>query len=134
MKISKRANNISPSLTRKLFNMAKQYDDVIDLTLGDPDIMPDDKIRAAAQFAIESGKTRYSANAGLIELRTEIAKCFSKEYGFTINPNEEIIATVGGMEALYLALACMIDDGDEVIVLAPYYVNYVQMIQLCGFP
>lgn len=132
MKLSKKGKAIEPSLTRKLFNLAKQYDDVIDLTLGDPDVIPNEIIREAAISAITKGSTRYSANAGLIELRKSIADSFSKEYGFSINPESEIVATVGGMEALYLALSCLIDDGDEVIVIAPYYVNYIEMIKLCG--
>ena len=69
MKVSKVANSIEPSLTRKLFNMAKAYDDVIDLTLGDPDVPPLESIRQAACDAIMAGKLRYSANAGLPVLR-----------------------------------------------------------------
>lgn len=132
MKISQKAKCIEPSLTRKLFNMAKKYEDVIDLTLGDPDLIPDKRIQNAAIDAIKDGKTRYSANAGLIELRKTISEQFSTEYGLSINPNNEIIVTVGGMEALYLSLSSLVDPGDEVIVLAPYYVNYVQMIRMCG--
>lgn len=132
MKISQKAKCIEPSLTRKLFNMAKEYKDVIDLTLGDPDLIPDERIRNAAIDAIKAGKTRYSANAGLLELRKAIGEQFSTEYGLSINPEKEIIVTVGGMEALYLSLSSLIDPGDEVIILAPYYVNYVQMIRMCG--
>lgn len=132
MKLSKKGKAIEPSLTRKLFNMAKQFDNVIDLTLGDPDIKPNEMIRDAAITAITKGYTRYSANAGLIDLRKSIANSFLNEYGFVINPESEIVATVGGMEALYLALSCLIDNGDEVIVIAPYYVNYIEMIKLCG--
>lgn len=132
MKISKMARGIETSLTRKLFNMAKNYNDVIDLTLGDPDIQPLDEIKTAACEAIKEGKTRYSANAGLIELREKICQCFRNEYNLYADPTEDIIVTVGGMEALFLTFACLIDDGDEVIIQAPYYVNYVQMIKMCG--
>lgn len=132
MKISKRANAVEPSLSRQLFNMAKNYDDVVDLTLGDPDIMPSEKIRKAACEAVMGGKTKYSANAGLQTLREVIAKNFSEEYNIQIDPMKEIIMAVGGMEALYLSFACLLDDGDEVIILAPYYVNYKQMVQMCG--
>ncbi|MBO5253199.1 MAG: aspartate aminotransferase, partial [Clostridia bacterium] len=69
MKISKMANAVEPSLSRQLFNMAKNYNDVIDLTLGDPDIVPSEKIRKAACEAVMGGKTKYSANAGLQTLR-----------------------------------------------------------------
>lgn len=132
MKISKAAKKIELSLTRRLFNMAKEYDNVIDLTLGDPDVPPCDVIRKAASDAIFAGKTKYSANAGLLPFREAIAKNFLNEYGFQVDPTRHIMATVGGMEALYLSLACMIDEGDEVIIFAPYYVNYKQMIRVCG--
>lgn len=132
MKLSKIGKNIQPSLTRELFNSAKKYGDVIDLTLGDPDIVPSKLIRDAAVRAINEGKTRYSANAGLIELRESIANCFNAEYGLKILPETEVIATVGGMEALYLTLSCIVDNNDEVIVIAPYYVNYIEMIKICG--
>jgi len=132
MKISRKAEVIEPSLTRDLFNRALAYDDVINLTLGDPDLPPPQNVRDAACAAIQQGKTRYSANAGLIELRNEIAARFSDEYGLPCDPASEVVATVGGMEALYLALSSIVDPGDEVIVFAPYYVNYVQMIRMNG--
>ena len=132
MKISKRAQVIEPSLSRQLFNMAKAYNDVVDLTLGDPDVLPAEIVRNAACEAVKKGRTRYSANAGLIELRRAIAECVSQEYNIKIDPATELIATVGGMEALYLTIACLIDEGDEVIIHAPYYVNYVQMVRMCG--
>ena len=97
MKISRMANVIEPSLTRKLFNMAKQYDNVIDLTLGDPDVQPNEQIKKAACRAIMDGKTRYSANAGLPELRKAIAGCIEKEYKTPIDFDKNIIVTVGGM-------------------------------------
>ena len=105
MKISRMANVIEPSLTRKLFNMAKQYDNVIDLTLGDPDVQPNEQIKKAACKAIMDGKTRYSANAGLPELRKAIAGCIEKEHKTPIDYEKNIIVTVGGMEALFLTFA-----------------------------
>ena len=132
MKISQAVNSITPSLTRELFNLAQEYDDVIDLTLGDPDIQPDDRIKEAACVAIREGKTRYSANAGLVEFRKVISEQFEKEYEIEVAPEKNVIVTVGGMEALYLSLRCLIDEGDEVIIPAPYYVNYAQMVRSCG--
>lgn len=128
MKVSKRSKAISPSLTRALFNLSKEYDDVVDFTLGDPDIQPDDKIKSGAIEAIKLGKTRYSANAGLIELRDTIRNDVFSEFNINISSTENIIVTVGAMEALYLSLACIVDEGDEVIIPGPYYVNYVQMV------
>lgn len=132
MNISQRANVIEPSLTRDLFNRALRLGNVIDLTLGDPDLPPPLRVRDAACAAIQQGKTRYSANAGLLELREVIAESFTREFGLPCNPAEDVVTTVGGMEALYLALSSSIDPGDEVIIFAPYYVNYVQMVRMNG--
>ena len=133
MKESKMSSAVMPSLTRKLFNMALDIgDDVINLTLGDPDVLPPEEIRKAACDAIMAGKTRYSANAGLLAAREAYAAFYEEQYGLRANPSENILITVGGMEGLFLSLASLLDDGDEVIVLGPYYVNYFQMIQMCG--
>ena len=132
MKVSQKASVIEPSLTRDLFNRALKLGDVINLTLGDPDLPPPQSVRNAACDAIQKCKTRYSANAGLLELRQVIAESFTKEYGLPCNPAEEVVVTIGGMEALYLALSSSIDPGDEVIISAPYYVNYVQMVRMNG--
>ena len=132
MKISKKASQIETSLTRQFFNIAKQFDDVIDLTLGDPDVMPNEQIRVSASEAIMQGNTHYSANAGLMSLRNVLAKHIKNEYNQSVDPETEIMVSVGGMGALYLSLACTVDEGDEVIVLAPYYVNYIQMITMAG--
>ena len=133
MKESKMSMAVTPSLTRKLFNMALEIgDDVIDLTLGDPDVLPPKEVREAACEAIMSGKTRYSSNAGLFEVRKAYANFFESHYGLSVNPQENVITTVGGMEGLFLGLAATVDEGDEVIILGPYYVNYFQMIKMCG--
>lgn len=132
MKISKRILKIEPSLTRHMFNLAQNYDDVIDLTLGDPDLPPPEKVRRAAYDAIESNKLRYSANAGISEARKAVSRRISQVWGKNYDPDKNIAITVGGMEALFLAFSCMLDEGDEVIVMAPYYLNYLQMIELCG--
>lgn len=132
MKSSRMADAVEPSLSRRLFNLAKQYDDVIDLTLGDPDLKPAKRIRDAGSRAIQDGKTRYSANAGLMELRETIAETVSDEYDVAVDPSTNVMVSVGGMEALYLALAATVDPGDEVVIFAPYYVNYVQMVRMLG--
>ena len=133
MKTSKMSDAVTPSLTRQLFNMALTIgDDVINLTLGDPDICPPKEIQDAACKAITEGKTRYSANAGLLQAREAYAKFYKQNYGLEVSPSENVMATVGGMEGLFLALASMVDKGDEVIILSPYYVNYYQMIGMCG--
>ena len=104
MRISDMANRIQPSLTRKLFDMAKKYEDVIDFTLGDPDYETPDYIKKAGCNAIQGGKTKYSANAGLQELRHVIAERIKEETNIIYEPENEIQITVGAMEGIYLSL------------------------------
>ena len=132
MKLSQMACSIEPSLTRRLFNMAHEYGDTIDLTLGDPDFSPASFIQDAAVDAVRQGHTHYSANAGLAELRKTYSNFINREYGTSYNPESDIIVTVGGMEALFLSLATIVDPGDEVVILGPYYVNYYQMTRMLG--
>lgn len=130
MHLSKMVSRIKPSLTRKLFDMASQYENVIDFTLGDPDYQTPNFIKDAAYNAIREGKTRYSANAGVFELRKVVADRVEKETGIKYNPDNEIMITVGAMEGIYLSLCCLIDPGDEVIIPAPYWINYRHMTEM----
>ena len=130
--LSTMAEGIKPSLTRTLFNMAKAYDDVIDFTLGDPDVPTHQKIKDAGCKAIQDSKTRYSQNAGLLELREVISDYYIRKEGYEYAPISEIMVTVGAMEGLYLALLSITNPGDEYIIPAPYYVNYGQMVHMCG--
>lgn len=132
MRLSNSAAGLETSLTRQLFNRAKELDDVIDLTLGDPDLTPVQAIRDAAKEAIQTGKTHYSVNAGLAGAREAIAQSLRKEMGLSVDPSSELMLTVGGMGALYLSLAALVNPGDEVLLIGPYYVNYVQMTHMCG--
>lgn len=132
MNVSVLANRVEHSKGRALFNLASQHEDVIDLTLGDPDIIPPRLVREAGCEAIMQGKTRYSANAGLIELRRVYADFIETNYGKKYDPEKNIIVTVGGMEALYLGLISSVNPDEEVIIFSPYYINYYQMIQMCG--
>lgn len=131
IKTSTIADSIKLSLVRSLFNEAKKYDDVIDFTLGDPDVQPHQAIKNAACSAIQEGKTRYSQNAGLLELRQTISSYYKRKEGFYFDPVKEIMVSVGAMEGLYLSLLSILNPGDEVIIPAPYYVNYVQMVRMC---
>lgn len=131
IKTSLVANSIQLSLVRSLFNEAKKYDDVIDFTLGDPDVQTHQAIKNAACAAIQEGKTRYSQNAGLLDLRKTISRYYERREGFIYDPFTEVMVTVGAMEGLYLAFISLLNPGDEVIVPAPYYINYVQMIRMC---
>ena len=129
--LSKVAQSIEPSLTRQLFNEAKKYDDVIDFTLGDPDVQTPNGIKQAGCDAIMAGKTRYSQNAGLLELRNVISKYAEAKEQLYYNPQSEILVSVGAMEAVFLALQSMLNPGDEVVLPVPYYVNYKQMVEIC---
>lgn len=132
IQLSETAKSITPSLTRKLFNLAQKYDNVIDFTLGDPDIHPHQNIKDAGCKAILEGHTRYSPNAGLLELREVISTRYKEQYNIEYNPFNEIMVTVGGMEGLYLALLAILNKDDEVIIPAPYWINYVQMVCMCS--
>ena len=131
IELSNVANSIEPSLIRSIFNLAKTMDDVVDFTLGDPDVQPHQAIKDAACRAIQQGKTRYSQNAGLLELRQTISEYYKRTENLSYDPVKEIMVSVGAMEGLYLAFLSLLNEGDEVVIPAPYYVNYVQMVQLC---
>lgn len=128
MKLSQVALQLTPSEPRKIFEEAKKYNDVVDLTLGDPDLPPPENVREAGCRAILEGKTRYSANAGMPILREAIAADALAEYGMCFDPKNEIIVTVGAMESAYLALWSLLDPGDEAIIPAPFWINYREVV------
>ncbi len=131
MEISALSRVISPTLSRQLFMMAKKYDDVIDFTLGDPDVPTPNAICDAAYTAAINGKTHYAPNAGLPALREAIAKQVSKESGIDYTANN-VAVTIGATEAVYLSFNACINPGDEVIILAPYWVQYENIVKLLG--
>ena len=131
MELSALTRVVAPTLSRQLFMMAKQYDEVVDFTLGDPDIPTPLPICEAATKAAVEGKTRYAPNAGLSALREIIAKQVSKESGIDYDANN-VAVTVGATEAVYLAFMACINPGDEVIILAPYWVQYENIVKLLG--
>lgn len=131
MELSALSRIIAPTLSRQLFMMAKQYDDVVDFTLGDPDIPTPQAICEAANKAALDGKTRYAPNAGLPALREVIAKQVSKESGIVYDA-KNVAVTVGATQAVYLSFMACINPGDEVIILAPYWVQYENIVKLLG--
>lgn len=131
MELSTLSRVIAPTLSRQLFMMAKQYDDVIDFTLGDPDVPTPKAICDAAYNAAINGKTHYAPNAGLPALREAIAKQVSKESGIDYTANN-VAVTIGATEAVYLSFMACINPGDEVIILAPYWVQYENIVKLLG--
>ena len=132
MNIAQRVACVLPSPPRMIYDRAAHYSHVIDLTLGDPDLPPPLNVREAACRAIMEGKTRYSANAGLPELRCAIAGDILKNTGVGADPKSEIIVTVGAMEAAFLTLYTLVEPGDEVVIHAPFWINYSQVVRSLG--
>lgn len=123
--------DLPPSGIRKFFDLANQMEGVISLGVGEPDFATPWSIREAAIYSIEKGKTFYTANQGLLELRKEICRYQKRKFGLDYTP-EQCIVTVGGSEAIDLALRTVISPGDEVILLQPSYVAYTPGVKLAG--
>lgn len=123
---------IPPSGIRKFFDLANQIEGVISLGVGEPDFDTPWKIREAAIYSIEQGKTFYTANQGLVELRKEICRYQKRRFGLDYCYDKECIVTVGGSEAIDLAFRAIINPGDEVILLQPSYVAYTPGVALAG--
>ena len=123
---------IPPSGIRKFFDLANQMEGVISLWVGEPDFDTPWKIREAAIYSIEQGKTFYTANQGLVELRKEICRYQKRRFGLDYCYDKECIVTVGGSEAIDLAFRAIINPGDEVILLQPSYVAYTPGVALAG--
>ena len=123
---------IPPSGIRKFFDLANQMEGVISLGVGEPDFDTPWKIREAAIYSIEQGKTFYTANQGLVELRKEICRYQKRRFGLDYCYDKECIVTVGGSEAIDLAFRAIINPGDEVILLQQSYVAYTPGVALAG--
>lgn len=130
--LSKRVNAVKPSGIRKFFDLASQMDDVISLGVGEPDFVTPWNVREASIDSLERGYTGYTSNAGLIELRTEIAQYLQWKFKLTYDPNDEMIITVGASQAIDLAIRAIIDHGDEVLVVEPCFVAYSAIVSLAG--
>lgn len=124
--------DIKPSGIRKFFDIAAEMDEVISLGVGEPDFQTPWVVRKAGINSLERGKTRYSANHGMIELRREISKWLNRKYGIDYEPENQILVTVGGSEAIDAALRAIVSVGDEVIIPQPSYVCYEPMAKLAG--
>ncbi|ODR47490.1 aromatic amino acid aminotransferase [Eisenbergiella tayi] len=134
-KLSQKVMNLKSSGIRAFFDMANEIPDVISLGVGEPDFDTPWHIREAGIQALQSGKTFYTSNAGLQELRAAISSYTKRKTGLTYNPENQIIVTVGGSEAIDLALRALLNAGDEVIYLEPGFVSYYPCIKLAdGVP
>lgn len=129
--LSKKAQELKPSGIRKFFDMLDSMTDVVALTVGQPDFVTPWHIREAGITSLEQGKTYYTSNAGLIEMRREICSYLSRRFDLTYNENE-IIVTVGGSEAIDIAFRAILNDGDEVIIPTPCFVCYDPLVKMAG--
>ena len=130
--VSERIAGVPPSGIRRFFDIAATMDDVISLGIGEPDFTTPEPILQAGIEALRQGETHYSSNSGLMELRRAIAEHLDRMYGQTYNPASEILVTVGVSEALYLALAAVLDPGDEVIIPHPCFASYAPEVVFAG--
>ncbi|MBR5768263.1 MAG: aminotransferase class I/II-fold pyridoxal phosphate-dependent enzyme [Clostridia bacterium] len=129
--LSRTAQGLKPSGIRKFFDMIGGRSDVIALTVGQPDFVTPWHIREAGIESLVAGKTYYTSNSGLIEMRREISRYLSRRFDLDYSENE-IIVTVGGSEAIDLAMRAVINPGDEVIIPSPCFVCYEPIAKLCG--
>lgn len=133
--LSDKVKNMKPSGIRKFFDIASEMENVISLGVGEPDFKTPYSIRRTAIETLEKGRTKYSANAGLIELRQEIANFLHRKYNINYDYKDGILVTVGGSEAIDLAIRALINPGDEVLIPEPSFVCYTPMVELAhGVP
>ena len=130
--LSKKAQELKPSGIRKFFDLLDGMTDVVALTVGQPDFVTPWHIREAGITSLEQGKTYYTSNSGLIEMRKEISKYLNRRFSLSYDPENEIIVTVGGSEAIDIALRAVLNEGDEVIIPNPCFVCYDPLVTMAG--
>ncbi len=123
---------IKPSGIRKFFDIASEMKDVISLGVGEPDFDTPQHIRDAGIYSLEKGRTFYTSNSGLKELRTEIGNYLNRKFGLEYDGEDEILVTVGGSEAIDIAIRAMVNPGDEVIIPQPCFVSYEPCALMAG--
>ena len=123
--LSKKITGIAPSGIRKFFDLVNEMPDAISLGVGEPDFDTPWRIREEGIYSLERGRTFYTSNAGLKELKIEIGKYLQRKIQVTYDPDKEILVTVGGSEGIDVALRAMLDPGDEVLIPQPSYVSYL---------
>ena len=130
--LSTTVKELKPSGIRKFFDLANTKEGVISLGVGEPDFATPWSICESAIYSIKTKKTHYTANAGLLPLRQEICKYLKRNFSLDYDPQTNCIVTVGGSEAIDIALRTIINPGDEVILLQPCYVAYEPAVLLAG--
>ena len=121
---------IKPSGIRKFFDVVSEMPDAISLGVGEPDFDTPWHVRDEGIYALEKGRTFYTSNSGLMELREEICKYYTRKFRASYDPKKECLITVGGSEGIDIALRAMLDPGDEVIIPEPCYVSYLPCVEL----
>ena len=129
--IAKRVAEAQPSGIRKFFDIVSEIKDAISLSVGEPDFVTPWDIRESAIYAIERGRTHYTSNSGLVELRELICKYYDQRFSVRYDTSQ-VLTTVGASEAIDLALRAIIEPGDEVLIPAPTYVSYAPSVQIAG--
>lgn len=130
--LSRVAESLQPSGIRKFFDLAASMKGVISLGVGEPDFVTPWNVRQACIRSLEQGYTSYTANAGLLELRQEIAKYLKKQFAVSYDPNDEIIVTVGASQALDVAMRAIVNPDDEILIIEPSFVSYAPLVTLAG--
>ena len=130
--LSKTVVDTPKSGIRKFFDLMSTMTDVVGLTVGEPDFQTPWHIREAGIQSLEKGKTYYTANAGLMDLRSEINTYMTRRFGVSYAPESEVIVTVGGSEAIDIAFRALLEPGDEVIVPTPSFVCYAPLVSIAG--
>ena len=130
--LSEKVKSLRPSGIRKFFDLLETMDDAISLGIGEPDFTTPWHIRDAGIYSLEKGFTRYTPNAGMMALRTEISKYMLRRFGLVYDPAKQIIVTVGGSEGIDLALRVLVEPGDEVIIPSPSFVCYEPLTVMAG--
>jgi aminotransferase len=131
-RLSSRAKDVPPSGIRRFFEIAATMDDVISLGIGEPDFVSPPPIIDSGIRSLKSGKTSYTPNAGLMELREQVAGKLQELYGVEYDPESEMIITVGVSEALQVAMLALLDPGDEILIPEPCFVSYGPCAQFAG--
>ncbi|MGP7816448.1 aminotransferase A [Niallia sp. 01092] len=130
--INPKTNNIQPSMIRKVSDKVAQYNNAINLTVGQPDFNTPDHIKMAGIQAIEKNHTNYTSNAGILELRYAATKFMEEKYQLSYNPETEVLVTAGATGALDIAFRTILTEGCEVLLPAPIYPGYEPLIKLAG--
>lgn len=130
--ISNTLRQVKPSGIRKFFDLLSELDGVTALTVGQPDFVTPWHIREAAIGSLESGKTYYTSNAGITELRGAISRYLKRRFGLEYNARDEIFVTVGGSEAIDVAIRSLVNPGDEIILPTPSFVCYAPIAKMAG--